>query len=223
LAQVSEDDLYRDFLEFGGRYRAKEKCTILRKLLDSAILIDVPFFVSRQKMILDDIERLEHNITYIDEQIKEIVDTHPYKPILWSFPIKGYVWACTLIGVIGNIDRFNNYKKFKKYVGYSVENKTSGVSVRASRLSYQGSRLTRRVLFQMTMSLISPLGGDNPFKTHYQRLVGRGMPKMKALCHVAGKLAQVIYGCLKNNRLYDANVHASAMEILRKPISLYLG
>jgi transposase len=213
LAQVSEDDLYRDFLEFGGRYRAKEKCTVLRKLLDSAILIDVPFFVSRQKMIIDDIERLEHNLAYLDDQIKEIVDSHPYKPILWSFPIKGYIWACTLVGVIGSIDRFNNYKKFKKYVGYSVDNKTSGISVRTSRLSYHGSRLTRRVLFQMTMCLISPLGGDNPFKTHYERLVSRGMPKMKALCNVAGKLAQVMYGCLKYSRFYDAVIHAQSMRI----------
>lgn len=215
LAQVSVDALYKDFLALGGRYRAKEKCTNLRKLLDSAIMIDVPFFVSRQRMIIDDIERLEQSISYIDSQIKEIIDNHPYKHILWSLPAKGYVWACTLVGVIGNIDRFNNYKQFKKYVGFSVENKTSGISVRASRLSYQGSRLTRRVLFQMTMYLVSPLGGENPFKVHYHRLVKRNMPRMKAVCNVAGKLAQVMYGCLKYNRLYDPILHSQAMQIER--------
>lgn len=163
-------------------------------------------------MLIEDIERLEQIIACLDSQIREIVDNHPYKPILWSLPAKGYIWACTLIGVIGNVNRFSNYKQFKKYVGFTAEGKTSGVSVRASRMSYHGARPTRRVLFQMTMFLISPRGGDNPFKEHYKRLIDRDMPKMKAIGHVAGKLAQVMYSCLKYGRTYDLAVHRMALS-----------
>ncbi len=212
LAGASGETIYKDLLEFGGRFQAKSKSATLRKLLDNAIIIDMPFFVSRQKMLIEDIERLEQILACLDGQIKEIVDNHPYKPIFWSLPAKGYIWACTLIGVIGNVNRFSNYKQFKKYVGFTAESKTSGISVRATRMSHHGARPARRVLFQMTMFLISPNGGDNLFKEHYKRLVDRDMPKMKAIGHVAGKLAQVMFGCLKKDRLYESLVHQKALS-----------
>jgi len=37
--------------------------------------------------------------------------------------------ACTLIGAIGDVERFSNYLEFKKYLGVAAENKTSGISV----------------------------------------------------------------------------------------------
>lgn len=64
--------------------------------------------------------------------------------------------ACTLIGAIGDVERFSNYLEFKKYLGVAAENKTSGISVSKSRQIYEGVRDTRRILFLMVLVLISP-------------------------------------------------------------------
>ncbi|GAV11698.1 transposase [Paenibacillus sp. NAIST15-1] len=107
--------------------------------------------------------------------------------------------ACKFIGAIGDIERFSTYLELKKYLGVAAENKISGTSVFKSRQTYEGVRNTRRVLFLMTLLLISPKISENSFRVYYKRLVDLGMAKRKAIGHVCGKIAQVLYSCLKNN------------------------
>lgn len=213
MVGMSEKELLKELVDINLLNRAKERSKKLRLLLEKPVVINYPQLVTRQQMIVSDIERIRANIEYVDRQAEDMVDCHPYKQILWSFPIRGYIWSCTLIGAIGDINRFSNYKKFKRYLGFTPDNKTSGTSINSSRLSHQGVRPTRRVLFQMAVAILSPRIKDNSFKIFYNGLLERHMPKKKALGHVAGKLAQVMYGCLKYNRLYDPDVHSKAMRI----------
>jgi hypothetical protein len=39
------------------------------------------------------------------------------------------------------------------------------------------------------------------------------MSKRKAIGHVCGKIAQVMYSCLKNNSMYDPYVHAKQLGV----------
>ncbi|WP_144029130.1 hypothetical protein [Paenibacillus rigui] len=39
------------------------------------------------------------------------------------------------------------------------------------------------------------------------------MSKRKAIGHVCGKIAQVMYSCLKNNRMYDPVLHAKHLGV----------
>ncbi|TKI55431.1 hypothetical protein E8L90_08215 [Brevibacillus antibioticus] len=39
------------------------------------------------------------------------------------------------------------------------------------------------------------------------------MSKRKAIGHVCGKIAQVMYSCLKNNAMYDPYVHAKQLGV----------
>lgn len=48
------------------------------------------------------------------------IEAHPYTTILKSFPIMSDVMACTLIGAIGDVERFSNYLEFKKYLGVAL-------------------------------------------------------------------------------------------------------
>lgn len=45
-----------------------------------------------------------------------------------------------LIGAIGEVERLSNYSEFKKHLGVSAENKTSGTSVAKIRKTYEGVR-----------------------------------------------------------------------------------
>lgn len=99
-------------------------------------------------------------------------------------------------------------------LGVAAENKTSGISVSKSRQTYEGVRDTRRILFLMVLMLISPNTKINLFKHYYDRLVnGRGMSKRKAIVHVCGKIAQLMYSCLKNNQMYDPVLHAKHLGV----------
>ncbi|WP_197490717.1 hypothetical protein [Brevibacillus sp. SKDU10] len=66
----------------------------------------------------------------------------------------------------------------------------------------------------MTLKLIAKKGGPNVFAAYYERLVARQMPKMKAIGHMSGKGAKIIYSVLKPGVPYDPKMHTAACGIL---------
>lgn len=225
IASASEDELRQALIEVGARSLATKAAHELKSRPAEAVLVDAPQLVRRQNWLIGEAQRTMGAIAELDTEIHLVlhgdpdrgVPPHPYTQVLFSLPVMSDVLACTLIGVIGDVDRFNTYRQFTKYLGFSPENSKSGISLDKTRLTYSGVRDARRVLFQMVLVMISPKGGANVFKAYYEsRLSGAGgrqVSKMSAIGHVCGKLAHVIYGCLKSGQPYDAKLHAQACGI----------
>lgn len=238
MAKASEDEIRQTLSKAGAKSVAAKAAGELRKRVSATWSLDTPYLVARQTWLIQDAQRIRAGLESLDQQITALIHgdssrdilEHPYARILFSLPVVSNIWACTLIGVIGNIDRFGNEHQFRKYLGFSAQNAQSGTSLHTTRLSYDGVRDSRRVLFQMALVLNTPHSQPNVFNEFYKRLVagrpdiGRPpMPKMKAMGHLCGKISQVLYGCLKSGQTYDARLHASACKIpwddrfIRKP------
>ncbi|MFC1983991.1 transposase [Chloroflexota bacterium] len=130
------------------------------------------------------------------------VAAHPYSDILLSFPFLGEIAAATIIAVIKDIERWPDKKKFKKALGVYSSLTQSGGSSGHGRQGKEGSRHGRRVLFQVCFGCIRTNAHDNDFRDYYLRQVARGKPKIKALVSTMGKLAEIIYHCLKAGEPY---------------------
>jgi hypothetical protein len=76
----------------------------------------------------------------------------------------------------------------------------------------EGSRYSRRVLFQVVIRCIRTHASDNDFKEYYARYVARGKPKIKALVRTMGKLPEIIYHCLNAREVYR---HQSKYRFLK--------
>jgi transposase len=135
--------------------------------------------------------------------LRSEVETHPYGDILLSFPHIGAVAAATIIAIIKDIDRWPDKKKLKKALGVYSSLKQSGTSLDQTRQGKEGSRHGRRVLFQVCFGCIRTNVRDNDFKDYYLRQVARDKPRMKALVSTMGKLAEIIYHCLKAGEPYQ--------------------
>lgn len=139
----------------------------------------------------------------ITHVMRREVAAHPYGDILLSFPYLGEIAAAAIIGVIKDIGRWPDKKKFKKALGvYSSLTQSGGGSGR-TRQGKEGSRHGRQVLFQVCFGCIKSSAHDNDFRDYYLRQVARGKPRMKALVSTMGKLAEVIYHCLKTGEPYQ--------------------
>lgn len=130
------------------------------------------------------------------------VRAHPYGHILLSFPFLGEIAAATIIGVIKEIDRWPDKKKFKKALGVYNSLTQSGTVPGRTKQGKEGSRHARRVLFQVCFGCVRANAHDNDFRDYYHRHVARGKPRIKALVSTMGKLAEIIYHCLKMRELY---------------------
>ncbi|WP_103108501.1 IS110 family transposase [Brevibacillus reuszeri] len=216
MALATQAELRQAIIEVGGKNIATKASEALSNALKETLAITIPHLEDRQTWLIEEAIRIEEAIEKIDQQIATLlqgdkgrnISPHPYNQILKTFPVMSDVMACTLIGAIGDVERFSTYLEFKKYLGVSAESKTSGTSVSKTRMTYEGIRDTRRILFLMSLLLLAPNTGPTVFKAHYDRLVGRGMNKRKAIGHVCGKLATVIYSCLKQGVPYDPRLHA---------------
>jgi len=157
----------------------------------------------RQAWLIKQLTILETARHELVHEVALAAANHPYTPIIESLPIKSPIWTATLIGAIGDIRRFGRAGEFKAYLGWYPQVTRSGTSVDETGLAKRSVRTARNVLAQMTVILLSPTIRPTPFRDVYRRLTGRGMRPANALGHVAGKLAVVVYGMLKNMTPYD--------------------
>ncbi|MDP9574420.1 UNVERIFIED_ORG: transposase [Bacillus sp. 1751] len=221
LKLATQEQLKQTLLECGARKIAAKSSKALTEVAATSITIDTPHLVGRQTWIVEEALRIEESIKSIDNHIQELlhgnpskgIEPHPYTELLYSFPFMSDNWACTLIGAVGDVERFNTYKEFKKYLGVSAENKQSGTSVKGTRMTFSGVRDARRVLFQMAMIIIATKSQPSVFSSYYHRLVERKMNGKTAIGHMCGKIAKIIYMMLKTGQKYDPIKHAQATGI----------
>ncbi len=138
----------------------------------------------------------------LTETIRREVKSHPYGEVLLSFPQLGEIAAATIIGVIKDISLWSNKKKLRKALGVYNSRTQSGLSLGKSRYGREGSRSARRVLFQVCFGCVRKNVSDNDFKDYYLRNVAKGKPRKMALVNTMGKLAEIIFHCLKAGELY---------------------
>ncbi|CCF17015.1 transposase IS116/IS110/IS902 family protein [Brevibacillus laterosporus GI-9] len=221
MKDLSEDEIREAIVKSGAKSVAKKAATELAKTLPNTIALPLVHVIDRQNWLIQEALRLQESLENIDKNIHELLHgniakgtaPHPYTHLLYSLPVMSDGWACTFIAVIGDIQRFSTYKEFKKYLGVSAENKQSGTSVKGTRQTFSGVRDTRRILFQMSLVLIIKKAGPNVFEAYYERLITRQMPKRKAIGHMCGKVAKIIYSVLKTGQPYDAKKHAAACGV----------
>ena len=135
--------------------------------------------------------------------IRKQVAVHPYGNILLSFPYLGEIATATIIGIIKDIERWHDKNKFKKALGVYSNLTQSGGNPGRTKQGKEGSRHGRRVLFQVCFGCIGTKARDNDFRDYYLRQVARGKPRMKAVVSTMGKLAEIIYHCLRAGEPYQ--------------------
>lgn len=132
------------------------------------------------------------------KEIKESVEKQfmesPYARLANEF---GYntTSLAMIVSEIGDIRRFENYKKFVSYCGLGVSEKVSGTSIRKKgKITKRGNDTLRHNFY---MLCLVHLRYKTEYAKFYQRLVSRGKHKKKCMVAMARKLAVKAYFDLK--------------------------
>jgi transposase len=138
----------------------------------------------------------------IDRIIKKLVLEHPYSAILMSFPGVKEKSAAIIISTVKDINNWPTKKKFRKGLGvYGIVRETGGKHVKFRR-GGGGDRMCRQALFMVCLTIIRSKS-SNDFQDYYEKQVQKGKPRIKAIVSTMGKLAEIIYHCLKFNEPYQ--------------------
>jgi transposase len=139
----------------------------------------------------------------IEDHIKNTPSLKEDRDLLVSIPGLGDTLARVIMAELPDVSQFDNAQSVGAYSGMAPSESRSGTSVKKkTRMSKRGNARLRAALYLPAMSAIQ----HNPIiKTFYERLVGRGMPRMAALGAAMRKLLMLAYGVLKSRKVFDAD------------------
>ena len=111
--------------------------------------------------------------------------------------------AIGLLIEIQTVKRFKNAKRLASFWGIHPVYKTSGDGSGGFKMSKQGRKEPRKILYMVARSAIQ----CNPLiKELYEKHQQMGKEKMDALGVCMHKIARIVYGMLKNNTAFDPQI-----------------
>jgi transposase len=135
--------------------------------------------------------------------LKKEVEQHPYGEILLSFPFISEITSATLIGIIRDINYWQNKKKLKKALGVHGREYISGAGSGIRRPGRSGSREAKSLLYLACRGCIRDSTPANDFKDYFEKQMRHNKIWIKAIVSTCSKMAEIIYHCLKSGEKYS--------------------
>jgi transposase len=161
------------------------------------------------------VTQIAMQIKLFDQNIKsqmQLIErdlTCPEIELLKTFIGINTVSAIGLLLEIETIERFPRTKGISCYFGLHPKFKQSGDKIIGVRMSKQGSKNMRKILFNIAKTAII----HNPLiREIYDKKVSHGMSKMASIGVCMHKILRIIYGMLKNKQAFNPAIDKQNVE-----------
>ena len=112
----------------------------------------------------------------------------------------GVVLASTIVGEIGDIQKFKSSASLAKYAGCAPRERSSGKKVRHVK-TRSGNRRLNCAFHRMALAQISRMGNDKA-RTYFKRKVSEGKSKSQALVCLRRQMVNIVWNMLKYKTVY---------------------
>ena len=112
----------------------------------------------------------------------------------------GVVLASTIIGEIGDIQRFNSPGALSKYAGCSPRERSSGKKTRHVK-TRSGNRRLNCAFHRMALAQISRMGNDKA-RIYFKRKISEGKSKSQALVCLRRQMVNIVWNMMKYKTIY---------------------
>lgn len=198
LAAASIEELAG--IPFVSMQRAEAMITAAKNSIASAT--DSPTQIV-MKTIVNQIIQVNRSIQHLEKQADEFANISEIKLLATIKPI-GIMSAVGLyVEMDGCIAKFSNAKKLAAFWGVHPRIKESGDGSLVSKMSKQGRKMPRHILFMVALNAIQH---NEQIKKIYQRELAKGKCKMAAIGVCMHKLVRIIYGVLSNHTPYNPEI-----------------
>ena len=164
-----------------------------------------------QQLIIATALQILHMRRTISDQTKQLFDqcNLPEIGLLKSFPGISNASAVGLIIEIQTVERFANVKKLASFFGIHPVYKISGDGIGGMKMSKQGRKAPRQILYMIALSAIQ----HNPvIRQVYEKHREKGKHKMAALGICMHKILRIVYGMLKHNKPFDPQIDVANQQ-----------
>ena len=149
--------------------------------------------------LIDRIEAEDQFIDSLEKQMCAYLQQIPYSQNILSIKGLGQVTVAGLIGEVADFNKFDTISEIMKLAGLDLYEISSGNRRGQRRISKRGRPLMRKLLF---FAAINAVKSNGIMHATYQRMLDRGMLKMKALVAISRKLLGLIFAIVRDNTKY---------------------
>lgn len=153
-------------------------------------------------LMLDTIATYDRFIDGVEAEMARHLEQIPYSRVILSLKGIGPVTTAGLIGEVGDFTKFGTISEVMKLAGLDLYEVSSGKHRGKLRISKRGRPLIRKLLYFAALSAVRKGGTMHEW---YQRALGRGMIKTKALVAVSRKLLGIIFALVRDHSVYVEN------------------
>ena len=191
----------------GKRRISKNKIVALYTFAQNTIGItnDVSYIKTNINFLINEYKNILNNLEYIETQMSQALSKLEETQYITSIKGISDIFASDLIGELGDITRFQNWKQIRKYAGYNFKEESSGKKKGQTVISKRGRPFLRYTLYQVALSLVS---NNNEFKELFEYFKTRKKNPLKgaqALVAVAMKFLRVMHYLVINKTKYDSS------------------
>jgi len=130
----------------------------------------------------------------VDDIIMSLRSSLAKTPYVKLLERRGYgeISLAIIVGEVGDIRRFSNYKKFVKYCGFDVSEKQSGKTASTHCfITKQGNRYLRAMFYNLVLPQLT--NEKEEYNAFFQRLKNKGKHTTTCMVAVARKIAVRTY------------------------------
>lgn len=206
IKSLGEEELLKHIKEKVKRGYSKKQVKEIYELAEESIGTSEGIYGAKfqLKMYIEEAEMLAKQIKMTEEELeKQLKETGFYENLI-SIQGIGIVSAATLIGEIGDINRFDSYEQIRRYAGLNLVENSSGTHKGKTTISKRGRSLLRSILYRMAFTMVNK---NKEIKELYRYLTTRKenrLKKKQAIIAVIGKILQIIYALVTKNEEYKA-------------------
>jgi transposase len=157
-----------------------------------------PFLLKTMKRKVKRLLDIHSEITELEKDMKTLLDIGGYT--IQTASGCGLVLASTIIGEIGDINRFTSPGALSKYSGCSPKECSSGKKTKHIK-SRSGNRRLNCAFHRMALSQISRMGNDKA-RIYFKRKISEGKSKSQALVCLRRQMVNIIWMMLKHKTVY---------------------
>ena len=158
-----------------------------------------------QQLIVATARQILHLKKTIEAQTKQMIDQCqlPEVGLLRSFIGISQLSAIALMIEIQTVKRFANVKKLASFFGIHPVYKSSGDGLGGIKMSKQGRKEPRQILYMIALSAIQ----HNPLiRQIYEKHQQQGKHNMAAIGVCMHKILRIVYGMLKHNKPFNPQI-----------------
>lgn len=153
------------------------------------------------RQLLADIATDNEFIDAIEAKMSEYLTMIPYNHSILSIKGISTVIAAGIIGEVADFSAFHSAKALVKLAGLTLYEVSSGMHKGKRKITKRGRALLRKLLYFAALNVVKK---DGILHAYYQRLINRGMLRMKAVVAVMRKLIIIIYALVRNETVFKS-------------------